>query len=459
MIKQALAEHDLSVLNELPNIVQLGDVGHLPQSKRIPVIGSVGHFIRNGHKLVTEEFDKYGPVFVLNALDKKAVFLSGPDANQLVLKNQNEIFSNYMAWHHLFEGVFDNALLERDFTDHKVQRKILQAAFKRDLITGYVHLMGPQLETTFARWPQAHQREFMPSIKKILLNVAAEVFLGTKTGRETDSLNEAFTNMVASTTDLFRLNIPFTPYYKGKQGRKTLSKYILKNIPEKRHANTSDFFTKICQLEDDDGELFTDKEIRDHMNFLLFAAHDTTTSTLSSLMYSLATHSSWQEELRNEIRALDTDAPTIDDLEKMELAGLVMRETLRMYPPLSFIFRFALEEFDFAGYRIPANTPIGIAPVHTHHMPEYWSNPNKFDPERFTKERAEDKKHLYQWIPFGGGAHKCLGLYFAEIQVKLVLFHLLKNFRVTKKSGSQYKYNNVPLTFPTNGLPLRFERV
>lgn len=459
MLKQALADHDLSVLNNLHDHIELGDIKHLPQSRRIPIIGSVGHFIRDGHKLVTEEFDRYGPVFVLNALNKKAVFLAGPEANQLVLKNQDEIFSNYVAWHQLFEGVFDNALLERDFADHKIQRKILQAAFKRDLITGYVQLMSPQLSFTFSRWPQKHQRDFMPSIKKILLNVAAEVFLGTKTGKETDSLNKAFTDMVASTTDLFRLKIPFTPYYKGRQGRETLSKFILKNIPEKRQANTQDFFTKICQLRNDDGALFSDYEIRDHMNFLLFAAHDTTTSTLSSLMYSLATHTGWQEKLREEVFALDTDNPDIDDLENMELAGLVMRETLRMYPPLSFIFRFALEEFEFSGYRIPANTAVAIAPVHSHYLDEYWTNPSQFDPERFSKERAEEKKHLYQWVPFGGGAHKCLGLYFAEIQVKLVLFHLLKNFRVSKKPGSKYQYNNVPLTFPTNGLPLRFERV
>ena len=93
-------------------------------------------------------------------------------------------------------------------------------------------------------------------------------------------------------------------------------------------------------------------------------------------------------------------------------------------------------------------------------MPEYWTNPYKFDPLRFSPGRAEDKKDLFQYVPFGGGAHKCLGLHFAQVQGKMFLFNFLKNYRITKNPKMKtFKYNNYPLTFPTDQLPLRFTKI
>ena len=114
----------------------------------------------------------------------------------------------------------------------------------------------------------------------------------------------------------------------------------------------------------------------------------------------------------------------------------------------------SLREFEFEGLRIPANTPIALSSLFTHYMEEYWTDPTTFDPARFSPHRAEDKKHFFQYVPFGGGAHKCLGLHFAEVQGKMFLYHFLRKYRVSKKPGQQFKYNNVPLTFPTDGLPL-----
>jgi len=149
-----------------------------------------------------------------------------------------------------------------------------------------------------------------------------------------------------------------------------------------------------------------------------------------------------------------------DDIATLEKTGWTIKEALRMYPALVVMPRFVLEDFEFEGHRIPANTAVTVSALFTHYMPEYWTNPTTFDPLRFAPDRAEDKGHLFQYIPFGGGAHKCLGMHFAEVQTKMFLFHLLKHFRVTKQAEqTHYKYNNVPLTFPTDGLPLSFERL
>jgi cytochrome P450 len=89
-----------------------------------------------------------------------------------------------------------------------------------------------------------------------------------------------------------------------------------------------------------------------------------------------------------------------------------------------------------------------------HHLQEFWTAPRTFDPERWAPERAEHKRHSFQWLPFGGGAHKCLGLHFAELQTKIFLFHLLRNYQVTPDPGHKYRTRYVPLEIPGNGLPV-----
>ena len=110
---------------------------------------------------------------------------------------------------------------------------------------------------------------------------------------------------------------------------------------------------------------------------------------------------------------------TQESMNGCDTASLVFREALRMYPPLPTIPRRCVRETEVMGFRIPRNAGVGLSPLFTHYMPEFWSDPQRFDPERFSPGRAEDKQHFFQFIPFGGGAHKCLGLHFAEIQSKI----------------------------------------
>jgi len=139
------------------------------------------------------------------------------------------------------------------------------------------------------------------------------------------------------------------------------------------------------------------------MIFLMMAAHDTTTSTLTSMTYELARHSEWQERVREEAFALGKPWLDFEDVERQTTLTLVMKETLRRYPPLPVIPRIAERAFEFEGRRVPAGAMVVVAPIHTHHMPEWFPAPELFDPERFGPERAEHERHTHAWIPFGGG--------------------------------------------------------
>ena len=125
-----------------------------------------------------------------------------------------------------------------------------------------------------------------------------------------------------------------------------------------------------------------------------------------------------------------------------------------MHPPLTMVPRRTLEEVEFQGHRIPANTLVNISPLHTHYMERCWSDPYRFDPERFSPGRAEDKGHFFQWLPFGGGHHKCIGLNFAELQTKTFLLQLLRRYRISVADHYQPSWQLVPLTVPKDGLPV-----
>lgn len=236
-----------------------------------------------------------------------------------------------------------------------------------------------------------------------------------------------------------------------------MCRYFQRQIKSKREGQGNDMFSLLCRATDEEGNQYTDQEVVDHMIFLMMAAHDTTTSTLTSMTYALAQHTEWQEKLRDEVLAIGKDTLSYDDLERMPQAEWVMKEALRMYPPLSSLPKYSLKPFEFDGRTIPAGAMVVTYPIHTHYMEKYWSSPGRFDPERFSDVRAEHKNHAYCWVPFSGGAHMCIGLHFAIMQIKLVMFEMLLRYRWTVPDGYQMPVQQSPISKPRDGLPIYLE--
>ena len=207
-------------------------------------------------------------------------------------------------------------------------------------------------------------------------------------------------------------------------------------------------------------------QVVDHMSFLMMAAHDTITSSATSFVYDLAKHSDWQETLREEIFAV-TGGPDgqgrarpldYDDLGKLEQLEMAFKETLRLMPPVPSMPRRALRSFEFGGYEIPAGTRCGINIYRTHRMERYWGDPTRYDPTRFTPEQVK-QRHKYAWVPFGGGAHMCLGLHFAYMQIKILMAQLLQRYRIEIEDGYAPDIQAWPIPLPKDGLKVRFERL
>ncbi|PCJ14081.1 MAG: cytochrome P450 [Gammaproteobacteria bacterium] len=400
IIQDSLSSYDVASIRAYQDSHAQPNWSHVPGNDGLPFIGHLYPFLTNFHEFITSNHQKFGPVFRLRIPQADSIMLLGTEANRLVLQNENKQFSNYLAYEKPSRGLMENALLQRDFADHKYHRKILQSAFKRDALENHVALMNPIIREELKKWPTGQCTKMMLPIKNLLLHVAVEVFLGIKMGNEADQLSAAFRAFLKGLFDpLKRPEIPFMPFAKAVKGVEVMSDFIFQHIDDKRNTKSQDIFSTLCHLKTEDGSQFSDEEIKDNMIFLLFAAHDTTTSVLCSTLHSLASNPHWQETIREEILSIGQEQPTTDDLMSLTQTEWVLKEVMRLHPPLAVMARYTLMDFEYQGHLIPKDSTITLCPVFTHYMEEHWSNPQTFDPLRFAPERAEDKGDIFQYLP------------------------------------------------------------
>jgi cytochrome P450 len=412
------------------------------------------------HAGLREIYDTYGAVSCQSLPMLKMVNLMGPDANRLVLLDQERIFSARKPWMAIMGRIFPNGLLLMDGEEHKTDRRIMHTAFKRPVLREYAERMNPMIEESVESWyREGEPVEVFPAVKRLTLDMAARIFVGAELGPVTEEMKTAFEDLVAASMSRIRLPLPGLEFNRGLKARRFMVDFLSRMIAEKRGGQDADLLARLERTITPEGERFQDREIVDHMSFLMMAAHDTTTSTLCSMIYELARNPDWQEKVREEIQAIGSDALAFDDVQRMENTALVLSETLRRYPPLPVIPRIAERDFEFAGYAIPSGALVVISPIFTHHMPEWWDEPWRFDPDRFGPERAEHERHSHSFIAFGGGPHMCLGKRFAETQVTTVLFHLLRRYRLRVPDGYTMPVQQAPISKPRDGLPVWLERL
>lgn len=403
---------------------------------------------------------RFGNAVMQKMARRTFVHLFGADAHRLALINEGQVFSNKKAWDQIIGRIFPNGLMLRDGDDHRYHRRLMQAGFKSAAMQRYLVKMEPQVQQAVGAWPvvAGQPLQAFPAFKQMTLDLAASVFLGMDLGDEATKLNDAFEATVAASMPKVPLAIPGTILWRGIRAREYMCQYFRKQLPEKRSREGTDMFSLLCNATDEDGNRYTDQEVIDHMNFLMMAAHDTTTSTLTSMTYALARYPEWQQRLLEEVDALGVEHLRYEDLDRLVETEWVMKEALRMYPPLSTLPKYSVAPFEFEGLQMPADAIVITYPIHTHYMEEYWSAPNTFDPERFSDEREEHKRHQYCWVPFSGGAHMCIGLHFAIMQIKLVMFEMLRRYRWSVPEGYEMPVQQSPISKPHDGLPVYFER-
>ena len=436
---------------------------HIPGDEGWPIIGKTLEVLADPKGQVERMHAKYGPVYRSHIFGETSLTLLGPEANELVLFDQAKQFSSTHGWGRILGLLFPRGLMLLDFEEHRLHRRALSVAFKSGPMKSYLAALDTGIAARVKQWKaQPGPMLFYPAMKQLTLDLAATSFLGADIGREVDEITRAFVDMVAASISVIRKPLPGTKMARGVRGRERIVAYFSEQIPIRRaKGGGDDLFSQLCQATHEDGALLSTQDIVDHMSFLMMAAHDTLTSSLTSFVAALATYPQWQAKLRDEVNGLGiaADQPTtFDNLEAMQLTDMAFKEAMRLKPPVPSIPRRAIRDLTFMGYAIPAGTLLGVNPVFTHHMPDIWPDPEKFDPLRFTDE-AQRNRHRFAWVPFGGGAHMCLGLHFAYMQAKCFTRHFLQNLEVSMEAGYSPEWQMWPIPKPRDGLRVTLKAV
>jgi len=437
------------------------DLSQIPGTYGYPVLGHTFDFLKDPLALMLGEYQKHGPVFRQSLAFQRMVATVGPDTVKLVTLDPDKVFSSRMGWEGLTGEYFSGSLMLMDFDDHRLQRRLMQTAFKTNAMRGYIDSVNTIVRDTIKAWPTEQSLSFYPTIKALLLDIAAKVFLGAQLNEEGAALNRAFTDFANGTVGIIKKDWPGLLHRKGLDGRRVLEKFIWQSIDSKRQADGTDMFSHFCHEKNEHGDYFGHQEITDHMIFLLFAAHDTTTSALTMVMHLLAANQDWQQQLRAKIVSSNIDVLSYDELDALPLIDYTFKEVLRMYPPVAGVVRRTIKPYEIAGHKLEAHTVVQTSILANHYLEKYWREPFKFNPMRFAEGRQEHKQHPYLWAPFGGGAHKCIGLHFADMLFKSVLFQTVKQFRVKfvdeKQRDNKIQY--IPFPKPKDDLPLIFNKI
>ena len=436
---------------------------HIPGDYGRPVIGNTFRMLADPHRFVQGMVAKYGPVYRNRAFGGCAVMLSSADGIERVLFDRDQTFSSEQGWGPLLDRLFPRGLMLLDFDHHRVDRRALSIAFKPEPMRHYAGSLNAGIARSVADWQG--DMLFYPAIKALTLDLAADSFIGIPWGPEAARINTAFVDMVQAATTPIRKALPLTKMKRGVDGRAYLVEFFTaETLRRREEGGGQDMFSQFATATREDGSLLPVDEVVDHMIFLMMAAHDTITSSATTLVMQLARHPEWQEKLRAEVFAVtggpDADGRprdlAYDDLGKLDLVEMAFKEALRIVPPVPSTPRRALKSFEFGGYRIPAGAMVGFNAHFVHHSPEHWDDPEVFDPLRFTPDKVK-ARHKYAWVPFGGGAHMCLGLHFAYMQVKILMAQLLQRYRIEIEPGYDPEWQAWPIPKPKDGLKLRFE--
>jgi cytochrome P450 len=436
----------------------------IPGEDGWPIVGTTLMQLADPDGFARRMIATHGTVYRARSFGQRGVNLVGPDANELLLFDRDRLFSSEQGWGPILNLLFPRGLMLMDHDSHRIDRRALSVAFKPEPMKAYSDLLNRDIALVTQGWGKGADRftlRMYDAIKALTLQTAATSFLGIPLGPEADRLNHAFTAMVQAAVAPIRSPLPFTAMGRGVAGRRLMVDWFTRLLGERRANPGQDMFSQFALATREDGTLLPADVVVDHMIFLLMAAHDTITSSFTTLIWQLARNPDWQERLRAEALAVAGEAgrPIAHaDLPRMELTDLAFKEALRIMPPVPALPRRALRDFHFRGHHIPAGTPVGINPAAVHADPVLWPEPDRFDPLRFTPDKIA-ARHKYAWVPFGGGAHMCLGLHFATMQTRILAHHILTRYEISAKPGYAPRWQAWPIPRPRDGLRLELRRI
>jgi cytochrome P450 len=416
-------------------------------------------------EMLLESYERFGPIFTLRVFHSNVVFMLGPAANHYITVSHASNFLWRDGHFRDLTGLMGDGLLTIDGEFHRRSRQIMLPAFHRERIAASVDAIVTETDRALDQLEPGAEIDLYAWTRRLAMRVAMRALFGVdpdgERARAIDAagLFERALSFYASDYLLRVFRMRGSPWARMQAAARELDALIYAEISERRASGRrgEDILSLLLDAHDEDGTALSDLQIRDEVMTLLFAGHDTTTSTVSFMFYELARNPQVAARLLAEQdERLAGGAPTVAQLTSGELGELemVLEETLRKYPPAWVGPRRARESFEFEGHTVPARAFVNYSSWASHHLPDVFAEPHEFRPERFApRARAALAKGAY--VPFGGGSRTCIGMRFGQLEVRTIASLLLARFTLTLRDDFALSIRQMPTISPRDGLPMR----
>jgi len=340
----------------------------------------------------------------------------------------------------LLEMTLGKGLLSSEGDAWRTRRRLMQPFFQEHRLPRFGEVTVDRTLAMLDRWTadagRAEPIDVTAELRRLTLDVALKALLSVDLDREPEAWDEAFTVVIddLGAISLTQFNVPLriTPDRNARfqQASRALDQNIYRVITDRRALDRKpdDLLSWLVTAGDSDTAL-SDRDIRDEVITMLIAGHETTAIAIAWLFSLLERHPDVETRLVEEVdRELGGRLPSTADLPRLAFTRMVFEEAMRLYPPVCFLTRQAVEDGEVAGHAVPAKTTVLLSPWTTHRHKDFWDEPERFNPDRFAPR--ETPRHRYSYFPFGGARHQCIGQSFGMIEGPLVIALILQRCRV-----------------------------
>lgn len=436
----------------------------VPGPRGLPFIGSLLEIQRDPLTFISRIQRLYGDVVHVRLGPKSVYLVSHPTDIQHVLQENNR---NYRkgAHYEVLRPMFGNGLMLSEGDFWLRQRRLIQPAFHRQRLGGFAKTMTDLTEEMLERWDRRAERgrplDVSRELVKLTLSIVCTTLFGTDISKEAEGVGEAHAFCLAHAehkiVSLFAIpdRVPTPDNVRYRRSVQLLHSVIDRFIEERRDSgeDRGDLLSTLAFARyEESGELMDHNQLKAEIITLFLNGHETVSGALGWTCYLLSKHPEVLQRLEAELATvLGGRTPTFEDLPKLRYTTMVIEESMRLYPPAWLIERDSIGADDLGGFHIPAGSTVVLSQWATHRHPEFWENPEGFDPERFAPERASTR-HRFAYFPFAAGPRLCVGSNFAMMEMPLILATIAQRYRLDLVPGFPVELEPVITLRPKHGI-------
>ncbi|MEA2329854.1 MAG: retinoid hydroxylase [Thermoanaerobaculia bacterium] len=400
-----------------------------PGKNGLPLLGETLSFAKNPFRFIEERLSTHGRIFRSHVLGRKTAVVAGPEAVGAFIDPKVIMREGAMPPHvqELFGG---RSLPLLDGEVHSARKKLVNAAFNRAALSAYLPIIQQTVETYFHKWPAAGEIRWLDELKRISIEVICTTVMGMPPGNEMDALRTDYGILTDGFATL-PINIPGTRYRKALQARDRILDVLRRLVRERRQTPTNDGLSRMLTAATSSNATLSDDDAALELHHIVIAGF-IVYAELGAIVQQLTAHPDVRAKLAAEIASKAPAGPlSLETLMTMPYLLQVVNEVKRLCPIVPAVFGKTKAPLHLDGVSVPAGWMVMWAVTPSHVAQSAYSNPTAFDPDRFSPERAEDKRHEHAFAPQGAGpaiGHRCPGLDFATYIMEVFAVVLLRGY-------------------------------